>query len=390
VSIQKKRLDTALIGYLPPFPQIQQTLGAIGFPLATHQGRHLLFPEQQPRWLEHLTTPLGDSGLIALPHFADELSALPKAELYQAIHRAMQQATALGARCIALAGMLPAHTRYGYALLATDQTRPQAALTTGHSTTVVSVVKTIQAALAATAQDLSTLAVGCLGVGSIGSAALQLLLTMGGHPATLTLCDVAGSGERLRALATTLHQKFDYQGNVHIIEVDERLPTELYTVDLLIGATSRPNLLDVAQLPSGTIVVDDSFPACLDVEQAIERMRRRQDILVTGGGLLQGGAIQRTLYLPTQNTTLGSLIAGQLHPDAIASCQLEALLWSAHPGLPLTQGVASLAHAQHYWVAAAAMGISAAPLHLRDFRIGEALLQQVKAICAKRRSATMK
>lgn len=381
------RLDTALIGYLPPFSQIQQTLGAIGLPLAANQVRHLLFPEQQPRWLEHLTTPLGDSGLIALPHFADELSAIPQAELHQTIQQAMQQATALGARCIALAGMLPAHTRYGYALLATEQNRAQPALTTGHSTTVVAVVKTIQAALAATGQDLSTLAVGCLGVGSIGSAALQLLLKVGGHPATLTLCDVVGSGDRLRTLAATLHQKFDYQGHVHIIEVDDHLPTELYAVDLLIGATSRPNLLHVAQLTPGTIVVDDSFPACLDVEQAIERMRRRQDILVTGGGLLHCGAIQRTLYLPTQNTTLGQLIAGQLHPDAIASCQLEALLWSAHPGLPLTHGVATLAPAQQYWAAAEATGISAAPLHLRDFRIGEALLQQMKAICAARRPA---
>ena len=330
---------------------------------------------------------MGDSGLIALPHFADELSAIPQAELHQTIQQAMQQATALGARCIALAGMLPAHTRYGYALLATEQNRAQPALTTGHSTTVVAVVKTIQAALAATGQDLSTLAVGCLGVGSIGSAALQLLLQVGGHPATLTLCDVGGSGDRLRTLAATLHQKFDYQGHVHIIEVDDRLPTELYTVDLLIGATSRPNLLKVAQLMPGTIVVDDSFPACLDVDQAMERMRRQQDILVTGGGLLHCGAIQRTLYLPTPNTTLGQLIAGQLHPDAIASCQLEALLWSAHPGLPLTHGVATLAQAQQYWAAAEATGVSAAPLHLRDYRITEPLLQQMKAIYAERRSA---
>lgn len=384
------RMDTALIGYLPPFPQIQQSLGAIGRSLQADQVRHWLFPEQQPRWLEQLTTPLGDSGLIAMPYFADELSAMPKAALYESIQQAMQQAVAFGARAIALAGMLPAHTRYGYALLTTEHRTAQAMLTTGHSTTVVAVVKTIQATLATTEQALSTLAVGCLGVGSIGSAALQLLLKIGGHPATLTLCDVVGSGDRLRALATTLHQKFDYQGNVRIIEVDECLPSELYTVDLLIGATSRPNLLDVMQLRPGTIVVDDSFPACLDVDQAIERMRRQQDILVTGGGLLHCGAIQRTLYLPTQNTTLARLIAGQLHPDTIASCQLEALLWSVYPSLPLTHGVATLAQAQQYWRAAEAIGISAAPLHLREFRMTESLLQQIKAICAKRRSETTK
>jgi predicted amino acid dehydrogenase len=332
-----------------------------------------------------LVTPLGRSGLIAIPRFADELATLPSETLLQEIRQAIAYAATLGARSVSLAGMLPAHTRYGYALLEADKSATQPALTTGHSTTVVAVVKTVQAALAATRQDLSTLTVGCLGVGSIGSGALQLLLTQVGQPAALMLCDLAGSGDRLNTLAAELRHKFDYQGQVRIIEVGDCLPAELYAVDLLIGATSRPNLLDVAQLAPGSIVVDDSFPACLDIDQAIERMTTAQDLLVVGGGLLHCGAVQRTFHLPVSHPALGQAIAGQLQADAVASCQLEALLWAARSGLPLTHGVATVAHARQYWQAAETMGITAAPLHLRDFHIGEPLLERVQALCAKRR-----
>lgn len=242
----------------------------------------------------------------------------------------------------------------------------------------VAVVKTIQATLAATQQDLSTLTVGCLGVGSIGSGALQLLLAQVGKPTALFLCDLASSGDRLCALAADLCQKFDYNGQVRIIKVDDRLPEELYRADLLIGAASRPNLLEVARLAPGSIVVDDSFPACLDLDQAIARMTTAQDLLVVGGGLLHCGTVQRTLYLPFSQPTLAQQIAGQLHTDAIASCQVEALLWAACPTLPLTHGIATLTGALAYWQAAEKLGVTAAPLHLRDFRITESLLQSIR------------
>lgn len=380
-------VDAALLGYLPPFTQIQRLLGAQGIHLEANDLRQLLFPEQQPRWLEQLVTPLGQSGLIAIPRFADELATLHPDQLAAEIKQAMRYAATLGARCVSLAGMLPAHTRYGYRLLAEGQNANQPALTTGHSTTVVAVVKTIQAVLAATGQALSTVALGCLGVGSIGSAALQLLLNMVGHPATITLCDVAGSADRLAALAATLSREFDYQGNVRIIEGSDQLPRELYQLDLLVGATSRPNVLEVDRLAPGMIVVDDSFPPCFVVDQAIERMRTAQDVLLVGGGLLQCGAVARTIHLPVAHPALRNVIAGQLHAAAIASCQLEALLWAARPGLPLTHGIATLPQAVPYWAAAEAMGITAAPLHLRDFSIADPLLQQIKARIAQRRQA---
>lgn len=56
---------------------------------------------------------------------------------------------------------------------------------------------------------------------------------------------------------------------MRIIEGEGTLPAAFYQTDLSIGATSQPQLLDIARLAPGTMVVDDSFPAYFDVEQAL-------------------------------------------------------------------------------------------------------------------------
>lgn len=90
--------------------------------------------------------------------------------------------------------MIPALTGYGFEVVrATD--RATTAVTTGHAATAVSVVKTVHAALAVSGRDLGDLTVAMVGLGSIGTSSLNLLLTRAPRPpAHLVLCDVAGSG----------------------------------------------------------------------------------------------------------------------------------------------------------------------------------------------------
>ncbi|NEE41004.1 hypothetical protein G3M53_88450, partial [Streptomyces sp. SID7982] len=67
-------------------------------------------------------------------------------------------ASALGARAVSLAGMIPSLTGYGFDVLrAVGTTGSALAVTTGHAATVVSVVRTVHAALDATGQQLSSL-----------------------------------------------------------------------------------------------------------------------------------------------------------------------------------------------------------------------------------------
>lgn len=147
-----------------------------------------------------------------------------------------------------------------------------------------------------------------------------------------------------------------------------KVPAAIYQAQVIVAATSSPEIIDVERLQAQTIVVDDSFPACLDTGAAIQRMQRAGDVLIVGGGQLACGPSQRTIDLPIDNPELRQRIMAEVIPDSAASCQLEALLWAANPSLPLTHGLVSADAALRYRQAAIQAGFSAAPLHLQGFQ----------------------
>ncbi|MFF8510519.1 amino acid adenylation domain-containing protein [Streptomyces sp. NPDC015492] len=337
-------LDSALVGYLPPPAQLSALAGGLRTGDGTEAAggdprawlREALFPGGHPRLVEEIDTPLGRSGFVCLPLFADELASTP--DLAARTARAVEHAASLGARSVSLAGMIPSLTAYGFGVL--RETEGPTAVTTGHAATAVSVVKTVHAALARTGRtragtggfdvaegrdaaadpqgavgagspggvgshgehddlsalgdlgDLGDLTVAVVGLGSIGSSSLELLLTLApAPPARLILCDVEGSAARLRALAEDLTGR-GLAGDVEVHESGASgLPAAVYAADLLVTAVSGGRaVLDVSRLRPGTIVVDDSFPHCFDTAEALARMRERRDVLIVGGGLLSVGA----------------------------------------------------------------------------------------------------
>jgi amino acid adenylation domain-containing protein len=407
-------LDAALIGYLPAPRDLAAYAGLPPHAVpGREQLRSLLFPDGRPRLLETTATPLGTSGFLALPVFADELAALAtpddRSSLAARTARAVEHALALGARSVSLAGVIPALTGYGYDVLreAAPTAAPSAAtpsaqapgaaalttaaplpgaLTTGHATTTVAVVKTVHAALAATGRDLAGLTLAVVGCGSIGTSSLRLLLTRSPRPpARLILCDLPGSAPRLRRLAAELSA--DRPGTaVRVMEstgAPAGLPAELYEdADVVVTAVSGPTaLLDVDRLRPGTIVVDDSFPHCFDTGRALDRMRRERDVLLVGGGLLALGTTETRLSAdlpPLARTGPARGTQFQPHlPGTLASCRLESLLHAHHDGteLPPIHGLVDLPHALAHWDAAEAAGVTAAPLHLLDHVIPETTLK---------------
>ncbi len=406
-------LDAALVGYLPA---PRDLAGYAGLPPEALPGREqlraLLFPDGRPRLLETTATPLGTSGFLALPVFADELTALaaPATPLDDAAGaarnplaartaRAVEHALALGARSVSLAGGIPALTGYGYDVL--RETEPSAAallpgaLTTGHATTTVAVVKTVHAALAATGRDLAGLTLAVVGCGSVGTSSLRLLLARSPRPpARLILCDLPGSAPRLRRLAAELSA--DRPGtSVRVLEstgARAGLPGELYAdADVVVTAVSGPTaLLDVDRLRPGTIVVDDSFPHCFDTARALDRMRREQDVLLVGGGLLALEAAETRLSadlpaLARTGAAKGTRFQPHL-PGTLASCRLESLLHAHRDGteLPPIHGLVDLPHALAHWDAAESAGVRAAPLHLLDHVIPETTLKALPPPSSRR------
>ncbi|WP_258572707.1 hypothetical protein [Streptomyces sp. KM273126] len=288
--------------------------------------------------------------------------------------------------------MIPSLTSYGYDVLR-ETPATTTALTTGHATTTVSVVKTVHAALDATGRELSELTLAVVGCGSIGTSSLRLLLARGPRPpARLVLCDLPGSGPRLGRLAMDLSAEHPTM-RIRVVESGRELPAEVYEADVVVTAVSGPTrLLDPDRLRPGTIVVDDSFPHCFDTGRALDRMKNEQDVLVVGGGLLALDAtethVPEDLRSLARTAGAGLEATGRHHlPGTLASCRLESLL-HAHmtdparpspphgnrPAPPLIHGLVDLPRALAYWNAADLTGVRPALLHLLDHVITRSAL----------------
>ncbi|MFD9849777.1 amino acid adenylation domain-containing protein [Streptomyces parvus] len=370
-------VDAALVGYLPSPADLARMAGLPEAALPREELRSLLFPDGRPRLLETLRTPLGRSGFVSVPLFADELA--PGDALLGHTTRGVELASSLGARAVSLAGMIPSLTGYGFDVLravGTDGAAP--ALTTGHAATVVSVVRTVHAALDATHRQLGSLTVAFVGLGSIGSSSLELLLTLAEEPpARLLLCDVPGSGPRLKELADGLVER-GLAAVVEVVESDQGLPDAVYGARLIVAAVSGGGtLLDIDALAPGTTVVDDSFPHCFDTTRAFERMERAKDVLVVGGGLLSAGSAEREVAEGLPAAAVAGYLAQPMVADAIASCRLESLLHASGCAVPLVHGPVDAPTGLAYWEAAEAAGIRAAPLHLLTRTIGPGVIDGV-------------
>ncbi|GAB2803127.1 hypothetical protein GCM10027073_39440 [Streptomyces chlorus] len=356
-------MDAALIGYLPAPEHLARLAGLPASTLPRDEVRAMLFPDGAPRLVETVSTPLGRSGFVSLPLFADELAT--DTGLVEHIARAVSLAAARGARCVSLAGMIPSLTGYGFDVLRSG--RHPASVTTGHAATVVSVVKTVHAALEATGRDLSDLDVAFAGLGSIGASSLELLLFLAARPPRrLLLCDVRGSGSRLTALGRRLQEReLVGAAGFEVVESERVLPEAVHGADLLVTAVSgAAAVLDVGRLRPGAIVVDDSFPHCFDTERALSRMREQKDVLVLGGGLLHVGRTDREVAGDLPDTAAAGYLAQPWLEGTLASCRSESLLHAAGHELPLVHGLVDAGVALTYWDAVERAGVSAAPLHL--------------------------
>ncbi|MEZ3180693.1 amino acid adenylation domain-containing protein [Streptomyces pimonensis] len=354
-------MDAALVGYLPAPEHLARLAGLSEAALPRAEVRDLLFPDGGPRLLETVRTPLGGSGFVCVPLFADELGR--GAGLVDHTARAVSLAASLGARCVSLAGMIPSLTGYGFDVLRHRQY--PSAVTTGHAATVVSVVRTVHAALDATGRDLADLEVAFAGLGSIGASSLELLLSLAARPPRrLLLCDVRGSGPRLGELGRRLKERA-LAGEVEVVEARRMLPDAVHAADLLVTAVSGARtVLDVDRLRPGAVVVDDSFPHCFDTGRALARMRERGDVLVLGGGLLHVGRTGREVAADLPAAVAAGHLAQPWIEGTLASCRTESLLCASDERLPLVHGLVDAAVARAHWDAMEEAGVTAAPLHL--------------------------
>jgi predicted amino acid dehydrogenase/acyl carrier protein len=334
-----------------------------------------------PFLVEVTETNWGRLGLILLPRFMSDLYG-DRAGLLAEVVQALNLAGRLGAQVVSLTGLIPSATDYGRAILPAVHRQgglPQ--ISTGHATTTAAVVLNVARILAEGGRHLPRERVGFLGLGSIGTASLRLMLHTLPHPQEILLCDLYHEAKRLETLRREIIETFGFRGKIRLLESRTEPPPPFYEATLMVGATSVPKILDVGRLRAGTLIVDDSGPHCFDPQLARRRIQQEQDILFTEGGVLQlPHALKRIRFVPdAPEQTPDAFQTGTFAVDnayEIMGCTFSSLLSTCFEKLKPTLGIADVDACTLHYQTLKKLGISGASLHCEAYQLTpEAILR---------------
>ena len=309
---------------------------------------------------------------IILPQFSSELYSDQDA-LVSKIIEALEMAARIGAKFVSLTGLIPSATDYGRAItkaIVHRQDWPK--ITTGHGTTGAAVILTIKKVCEESRRDLSGEKVGFLGLGSVGMNVLSLMLKCLPHPQEITLCDVYSKLDFMENIKQELVKNFGFKGQINLALSTTVVPPEIYNSTLIVGATNVANVLDIIQVKSGTIIVDDSAPHCFAPELAIQRFQEHGDILFTEGGVLRSPVpIHSLIYFPPHIAKLMNDHQKEkvLNPNPfnIMGCAFSSLLSSQFEQLQPTVGFVDGQHSQLHDQALQELGFEAGDLHCGEY-----------------------
>jgi amino acid adenylation domain-containing protein len=313
-------INAAAIAYLPDdLLQVARDAGA------ESSLRRQLPRDVAPQWAAVCHLPLGRIAVIVVPRFGADLVTDHDAAV-RAVDAATEFAVRLGAKTVALTGLIPAVTNLGRALAP----RKGLVITTGHATTASAVVMTSISVARAAGRPLPDDSIAFVGLGAVGTATLRLMLDRSILPASLTLCDVPVNITRLEGLALEIRDDFGFRGDIRIVASVGTAPDEVYQSRFIIGATNVRGVLEVERLVPGTIVVDDSFPHSFDLDRGLDRMTAQEDVLFVNGGLIAPpGPIEWDMMLPgnlAATVSSGPETNLVFAPNEITGCILSALL----------------------------------------------------------------
>lgn len=319
-------------------------------------------PRQNDRshWAAVCQTAIGSVALITIPRFGRDLLARSE-PLVPLLQEAILHARRIGGgQAIAMTGILPAMTE-----LCTDLAPHDGTITTGHSTTACAMVLSIRDAIRAAKRDLRDEVVAFVGLGAIGTATLRLMLDKLPTPQRIILCDVPAKRVELESIAREIEER--HCGSAQCIaSAGGSVPAEVYHATLIVGATNVTDLIAIDQLRPGTILIDDSFPHCFDLADALERIERAGDVLIAAGGrvAVPGAMTWHVAAPPGVTGFISSAIARELSlaNGTITGCILSSLLTAAH-GAPATVGPTTLASSRAHWDILDRLNARAAPLH---------------------------
>jgi amino acid adenylation domain-containing protein len=372
-------IDAALISYFPSLNTLKSKWKrSFALPNFNRTLLDLILPAQKPSLLEIEEYKLGKSGTIFLPIFADEINAVPKVDLLTMTHQAIALAKEMKASCISLAGNLSSRLNYGFDVLDPTSQENTTAITTGHACTVVAVVKTLQKVLIELELHIENLSIAVVGFGSIGQASASLLFQKLGYPRKVYIVDKKVKIPAIRKVVNA----FEEVGSdlFEIITVEKEIPSQIFEADIIIGASSSSDIIDIEDLKAGCVILDDSFPHLVNVPMAVRRMRLKEDVLVIGAGKLSLGPSKRRILNKDLQIKEVEAVIKSFGDEGLPGCRLESLLISKYPELPKTIGLVSTNSADIFWDLIENLEIKAVDFHLESFKITSRQLKKIREI----------
>lgn len=317
-------------------------------------------------FISHLyETSYGRIAVVTLPIRGKEMFNSPRVP--GLVRAAGTLARKRGAKVVSLTGLIPSATGYGQSVCDWfGSAGPQ--VTTGHATTTAAVIHNLRNMLELTGRYPGWEHLAVLGLGSIGQSCLSLLLDVLPHPRALTLCDVFAKQDEAKAIARRLKERHNYRGPLRVLTSDRGLPDGLFEATTILTAVSVPDVIDVARLRPGTIVVDDSYPPGFQLERAIERAASAGDLFFSNAGMARlPDPIRETVFLPPGAEPIVARFGDDAFrrelardPRELTACILSSLLTLRFDEFQPTVGLADLIDLRSHYNGLVRLGITAA------------------------------
>ena len=265
---------------------------------------------------------LGTSALIILPYSTSEMKNKNRQEREKELLKGLDLARKLGAEKIAFAGLLPSLFNHFHNLKSKDFTKYKKNMITGQIMTCIGISALFEKIL----KNTSCRTLSLIGVGSIGTTCLHLLLKKIIKPKKIILCDLIKKKSVLKNRAEEIEKTYSILTETVFYEEDTFL--KVYEGDLFLGAVSSRNVLNPLLLKPGSILVDDSFPPIVSIKRSIQRMKNQKDILILSGGRMKPSSCHFQSHFRQIPNFLISFFIKQIGDQGLPGCWLEALLSS--------------------------------------------------------------